>query len=153
MGLLKEQMDQVRVNYARRKQEPKPKPQSQSQSQANLKPKRKSLGTRSRKRGRVVSDSEEEREAKRAKAADGGEGEGDEEKEGEGQGRKTAFQQPALITGATLKDYQLEGVAWMAGLHGNGISGILGESSIAAMLVCLSSPLSRRDGSREGVSP
>ena len=73
-------------------------------------------------------ESDEEREAKRAKASDGGEGEGDEEKEGEGQERKTAFQQPALITGATLKDYQLEGVAWMAGLHQNGISGILGES-------------------------
>lgn len=37
-----------------------------------------------------------------------------------------AFKQPALITGATLKDYQLEGVAWMAGLYNNGISGILG---------------------------
>lgn len=38
-----------------------------------------------------------------------------------------AFEQPALITGATLKDYQLEGVAWMAGLHKNGISGILAD--------------------------
>lgn len=37
-----------------------------------------------------------------------------------------AFTQPALITGAKLKDYQLEGVAWMVGLYQNGISGILG---------------------------
>lgn len=37
-----------------------------------------------------------------------------------------AFKQPALVTGAKLKDYQLEGVAWMVGLYQNGISGILG---------------------------
>ena len=37
-------------------------------------------------------------------------------------------QQPALVTGGTLKEYQLEGVAWMASLWENGISGILGRS-------------------------
>lgn len=37
------------------------------------------------------------------------------------------FRQPRLITGTKLKDYQLEGVAWMAGLHENGISGILAD--------------------------
>ena len=37
------------------------------------------------------------------------------------------FKQSVLITGAKLKDYQLEGVAWMVGLYGQGISGILGE--------------------------
>jgi len=37
------------------------------------------------------------------------------------------FRQPQLITGTKLKDYQLEGVAWMAGLHENGISGILAD--------------------------
>lgn len=36
------------------------------------------------------------------------------------------FKQPSLITGATLKDYQLEGVEWMIGLDQNGVSGILG---------------------------
>ncbi len=40
-----------------------------------------------------------------------------------------AFKQPTLVTGAKLKDYQLEGVAWMAGLYTNGISGILGMRS------------------------
>ena len=40
---------------------------------------------------------------------------------------KPIFVQPALLTGATLKDYQLEGVAWMVSLWENGISGILGE--------------------------
>ena len=43
-------------------------------------------------------------------------------------GTKPAFLQPALVTGVTLKDYQLEGVAWMASLWENCISGILGES-------------------------
>ncbi|EJC99481.1 uncharacterized protein FOMMEDRAFT_128129 [Fomitiporia mediterranea MF3/22] len=38
-----------------------------------------------------------------------------------------SFQQPALVTGGTLKDYQLEGVAWMASLWENGISGILAD--------------------------
>ena len=43
---------------------------------------------------------------------------------------KPTFLQPPLVTGATLKDYQLEGVAWMVSLWENGISGILGESSL-----------------------
>lgn len=37
-----------------------------------------------------------------------------------------SFQQSSLISGGTLKGYQLEGVAWMATLWENGISGILG---------------------------
>lgn len=36
------------------------------------------------------------------------------------------FLQPALVTGGTLKDYQLEGVEWMVSLDKNGVSGILG---------------------------
>jgi ATP-dependent DNA helicase len=40
---------------------------------------------------------------------------------------KPAFVQPALVTGAQLRDYQLEGVSWMVSLWENGISGILGE--------------------------
>ncbi|KAJ7112773.1 SNF2 family DNA-dependent ATPase [Mycena crocata] len=38
-----------------------------------------------------------------------------------------AFPQPALITGARLKDYQLEGLQWMVSLHEQGISGILAD--------------------------
>lgn len=37
------------------------------------------------------------------------------------------FRQPQLVTGTELRSYQLEGVAWMAGLHENGISGILAD--------------------------
>jgi ATP-dependent DNA helicase len=39
------------------------------------------------------------------------------------------LKQPALVTGATLKGYQLEGVEWMISLDQNGISGILGTCS------------------------
>lgn len=43
---------------------------------------------------------------------------------------KPSFIQPALVTGAKLRDYQLEGTAWMVSLWENGISGILGEPSL-----------------------
>ncbi|KAJ9095973.1 hypothetical protein QFC21_005335 [Naganishia friedmannii] len=35
--------------------------------------------------------------------------------------------QPALITGATLRDYQLAGVQWMVSLYENGLNGILAD--------------------------
>jgi ATP-dependent DNA helicase len=35
--------------------------------------------------------------------------------------------QPAEITGAKLRDYQLQGVAWMAGLYQNNMNGILAD--------------------------
>jgi ATP-dependent DNA helicase len=44
-------------------------------------------------------------------------------------GQTILFQQPALVTGAKLKNYQLEGLQWMVALHQNGISGILGSST------------------------
>ena len=47
---------------------------------------------------------------------------------------KPAFVQPALVTGAKLRDYQLEGVAWMVSLWENGISGILGEPLLRRQL-------------------
>lgn len=109
--LLKAQMDQVRT--------------VQRQSETKPKSKAKNSGKNTRKRARVVSDSEDERELKRTKAKSQEE-EAVEEKPATAE--KIAFKQPALLTGATLKDYQLEGVAWMAGLHQNGISGILGMS-------------------------
>ncbi|XP_006456421.1 hypothetical protein AGABI2DRAFT_181051 [Agaricus bisporus var. bisporus H97] len=37
------------------------------------------------------------------------------------------FEQPALVTGAKLKNYQLEGLQWMVSLDQNGISGILAD--------------------------
>ena len=46
--------------------------------------------------------------------------------DGEQPPETVAFQQPALVTGTTLKPYQLEGVAWMVSLFEHGVSGILG---------------------------
>lgn len=40
------------------------------------------------------------------------------------------IEQPSLITGAKLKPYQLEGLAWMASLYENGISGILADEMV-----------------------
>ncbi|KAM5545483.1 hypothetical protein V8D89_000521 [Ganoderma adspersum] len=114
--LLKTQMDQVKVNYGARRQKPK----------SEVKTKPNTRAKNARKRSRVVSDSEEEREVKRTKAGGAQDEEVEKAEEGEGE-KKYTFQQPALVTGATLKDYQLEGVAWMAGLHQNGISGILAD--------------------------
>lgn len=39
----------------------------------------------------------------------------------------TSFKQPKLITGATLRDYQLYGVEWLIGLYENGLNGILAD--------------------------
>ncbi|CCO38043.1 ATP-dependent DNA helicase DDM1 [Rhizoctonia solani AG-1 IB] len=38
-----------------------------------------------------------------------------------------SMEQPELITGARLKDYQLEGVRWIASLWENGLNGILAD--------------------------
>lgn len=45
----------------------------------------------------------------------------------EDNGQRPKFPQPALVTGAKLKDYQLEGVEWMVSLDKNGVSGILAD--------------------------
>ncbi|KAG1824917.1 SNF2 family N-terminal domain-containing protein [Suillus subaureus] len=42
-------------------------------------------------------------------------------------GQRPKFPQPALVTGAKLKDYQLEGVEWMISLDKNGVSGVLAD--------------------------
>lgn len=57
--------------------------------------------------------------------------------------------QPSLITGAQLKDYQLEGVEWMVSLDKNGVSGILGRVCNASV-VCVLTLHSGRDGTWKG---
>ncbi|KAL5480577.1 IRC5 [Sanghuangporus weigelae] len=69
-----------------------------------------------RQKTRVESDIEAEEEEIKE--------DNQEEKEGK---EEESFQQPSLVSGGTLKDYQLEGVAWMASLWENGISGILAD--------------------------
>lgn len=41
--------------------------------------------------------------------------------------KQYSFRQPELVTGATLRDYQLAGVQWMISLYENGLNGILAD--------------------------
>lgn len=112
------------------------KEQQKAEFQRRLAEKKKSAKPKPTAKGRGRKG------GKRARAEDEEEGESD----GEGSSSKKRkgvagnpvdddveeppiFQQPALITGATLKNYQLEGLQWMVSLHQNGISGILGVCS------------------------
>lgn len=36
-------------------------------------------------------------------------------------------EQPALVTGATLKPYQMDGLVWLTSLYENGLNGILAD--------------------------
>lgn len=47
--------------------------------------------------------------------------------DGEADGEEEYQAQSLLITGATLRDYQLAGVQWLSTLHANGLNGILGD--------------------------
>jgi ATP-dependent DNA helicase len=84
-----------------------------------------------RKRTRIESDgsSDEEGDPKRMKKEDG-----EALRAGDDDDEPSVFQQPALITGAQLKSYQLEGLQWMVSLDTNGISGILGMSILSIFL-------------------
>jgi ATP-dependent DNA helicase len=121
---LKEQMDRSREKHASvaattQTRTPKPK-QKQRAGRSGW------HVSGSRKRVRQGSDDEED---------------GDEHPKRVRAEAKPAFVQPALVTGAKLRDYQLEGVAWMVSLWENGISGILGKSSklpvCSSSLICL----------------
>lgn len=41
--------------------------------------------------------------------------------------QKVQFKQPKLLTGGTLRDYQLEGIRWLCNLFENGLNGILAD--------------------------
>ncbi|KAF4046688.1 Helicase conserved C-terminal domain [Phytophthora infestans] len=43
------------------------------------------------------------------------------------QPQKVEFEQPKLLTGGTLRDYQLEGIRWLCNLFENGLNGILAD--------------------------
>lgn len=52
---------------------------------------------------------------------------------------KTHVSQPALVTGGTLKSYQLEGLEWLVSLYENGLNGILAdEMGLGKTLQCIS---------------
>lgn len=45
----------------------------------------------------------------------------------EGSRKQQRMEQPKLMTGGTMKNYQLDGLQWMAGLFENGLNGILAD--------------------------
>lgn len=52
---------------------------------------------------------------------------------------KTQVSQPTLVTGGTLKNYQLEGLEWLVSLYENGLNGILAdEMGLGKTLQCIS---------------
>lgn len=51
----------------------------------------------------------------------------DKQEDGEDDDGEYTFAQPALVTGAKLRDYQLAGVQWMISLYENGLNGILAD--------------------------
>ena len=110
---LKEQMDRSREKHASVAATAQTRTSNAKQKQRAGRPGRHASG--SRKRVRLGSDEEEDGDEapKRARVVPGD--------------TKPTFEQPGLLTGAKLKDYQLEGVAWMVSLWENGISGILGK--------------------------
>lgn len=81
---------------------------------------RRRLPRRGKKRSRVEESDEEEAPPVKPQIQEPPVVEGE-------NGQRPKFPQPALVTGATLKDYQLEGVEWMVSLDKNGVSGILGK--------------------------
>jgi ATP-dependent DNA helicase len=79
-----------------------------------------------------------EKRAKKRKASDGKESSKKKSKKGSGDALKSALasragakpifvQPPNLAKDCFLKDYQLEGVRWLASLFENGVSGILAD--------------------------
>ena len=114
-SFLKERMDKGKT--ALRSSTPSvPVPKLKAKAKPRGKQTRRQLKA-GKKRLRVEDDddSDDETDAKRAKL--------DDEVDTEAPPK---FKQPSLITGATLKNYQLDGVEWMVCLDQNGASGILG---------------------------
>ncbi|KAF9448749.1 SNF2-family ATP dependent chromatin remodeling factor snf21 [Macrolepiota fuliginosa MF-IS2] len=85
--------------------------------------KAKSDNTRKgKKRGRAHHEDHEDAQGKRLKGENGEPIPVDADAD-----NHLVFEQPALVTGAKLKKYQLEGLQWMVSLDQNGISGILAD--------------------------
>ena len=114
--VLKAQMDSAKTGYV--------PAEAVTVVPKNIKP---PVSTRKGRSKRPLEEAATTQETKRVKVDDS-EAAVDAEANGSPAAEKVqAFKQPVLVTGAKLKDYQLEGVAWMMGLYKNGISGILGK--------------------------
>ena len=93
--------------------------------------KRKSEGAGNEKGVKIEEDPISLGEAKDERPEDGGrKAEGEQEMGADGEldpDVQYSFEQPALVTGAKLRDYQLAGVQWMISLYENGLNGILAD--------------------------
>jgi ATP-dependent DNA helicase len=78
-------------------------------------------GSKRTRNDATETDDEEDANAKRLKV------ENDLSSTPVNQESASRFQQPAAITGAKLKDYQLVGVEWLTSLWLNGVNGILAD--------------------------
>ncbi len=131
-------MDKAKADYVpptttrstRKSGGPMPKFETdRNKSSRNLRSQAAKSSTKGKSRKRVIEDSDisdDDHHTKRVKV--------DVEDPPVDNEESQAFQQPVLITGANLKGYQREGVAWMVGLYQNGISGILGISPIQSRM-------------------
>jgi SWI/SNF-related matrix-associated actin-dependent regulator of chromatin subfamily A member 5 len=54
----------------------------------------------------------------------------DEEEGGERAGHRLSVQ-PSIITGGTLREYQMQGLNWLIHLYDNGINGILADEMVS----------------------
>ena len=107
-----------------------------SKSKAAISKRSGERGTNKRSRGRGHGGPSQL--SKRRKVVESDEEEDSDLKESFERPGEANFQQPSLFTGGTLKDYQLDGVAWMVSLYENGISGILGKlRPVTTSLWCL----------------
>jgi ATP-dependent DNA helicase len=92
--------------------------------------KKRSAPDTTSRRKRVKVEAQEETSPEPDAEEEGVEEEGDNDVDGDdvldGE-NKFSFVQPALVTGATLRDYQLAGVQWMISLYENGLNGILAD--------------------------
>lgn len=103
-------------------------PASPAPAPATTKSKRKAAPKKGRgKRARVVEEDEEDEDAPAKKRKTDGDDKAGEQTTEALFSARAPIAQPALITGATMKDYQLEGLRWMVGLDSNGVSGILAD--------------------------
>lgn len=60
----------------------------------------------------------------------------DEEADGAG-GRSTRLTvQPSVITGGTMREYQMQGLNWLIHLYDNGINGILADEMVRVDMRC-----------------
>ncbi|KAJ7431316.1 Glucanosyltransferase-domain-containing protein [Mycena galericulata] len=126
-GILAEQMEGAHVRARRgqrearvaRKAERVAKKAERAERRKQMEAEEEGRPRKRRRRGAkavVYSDVEEEEEEEEA-----------EEDAEDNDNDTSAFPQPALVTSARLKDYQLEGLQWMVSLDQQGISGILAD--------------------------